>query len=172
MAQFQIALRNIPRLLIVSASLLVCSVRVCAQPPNIRLKPPVPNDENPLRTVFVDRDVDASGGLSEAEYITDSQPEAARRKREFLVFDADENQQLSLDEFLTIPMGQSEIHRGVINDPVIRIAESRLTVMLERWGQWDKNSDTALDREEFTAGRIAPDMPGLQYADFRLWDQG
>jgi hypothetical protein len=73
MAQVPIALRNIPGLLIVSASLLVCSGRVYAQPPHIRLRPPVPNDENPLRTVFVDRDVDASGGLSEAEYIADSQ---------------------------------------------------------------------------------------------------
>ena len=122
MAQFQIDLRIIPGLLIVSLSFFAGSVRAYAQSPGIRLKPPVSNDENPLRTVFVDRDVDASGGLSEAEYIADSQPEAARRKRNFVVFDADGNQQLSLDEFLTIPMGQSEIHRGVINDPVIRIA--------------------------------------------------
>ena len=171
MARIRIDLRIIPGLLIVSASFFAGSVRGYAQPPSIRSKPPISNDENPLRTVFVDRDVDASGVLSEAEYIADSQPEAARRKRDFLVFDADGDQQLSLDEFLTIPMGQSEIHRGVINDPVVRIAESRLTVMLGRWGQWDKNSDTTLDREEFTAGRIAAEIPGLQYADFGLWDQ-
>ena len=171
MARLRIDLRIVPGLLIVIASLLAGSVRGYAQLPSVRLKSPVSNDENPLRSVFVDRDVDVSGGLSEAEYIADSQPEAARRKRDFVVFDADSDQQLSLDEFLTIPMGQSEIHRGVINDPVIRIAESRLTVMLERWGQWDKNSDKALDREEFTAGRIAAEIPGLQFADFGMWDQ-
>jgi len=171
MAPFRIDLRIIPGLLIVAVSLLAGSVQGYAQPPSIRLSPPVAHDDNPLKIVFVERDGDASGGLSEGEYVGDSQPDSARRKRDFLVFDADGNQQLSLDEFLTIPMGQVENHRGVINDPVIRLAESRLTSMLDKWGQWDKNSDMALDREEFTAGRIAAEIPGLQYADFGLWDQ-
>jgi hypothetical protein len=171
MARLRINKRIIPCLLIVSASFFTGSARGYSQPPGIRLKPPVPNEENPLRTVFVERDVDASGRLSEAEYAIASLPEAARQKRDFAVFDFDGDQQLSLDEFLTIPMGQSEIHRGVINDPVIRIADSRLTGMLERWGQWDTNSDSALDREEFAAGRIAAEIPGLQYADFSQWDQ-
>lgn len=171
MARLRIDMKIISGLLILSASLLAGSVRGYAQPHSIRLKPPISNEENPLWTVFVGRDLDASQGLSEAEYIADSQPDSAGRKRDFSVFDVDGNQQLSLDEFLTIPMGQSELHRGVINDPVIRIAESRLTMMLERWGQWDRDSDTALDRDEFVAGRIAADIPGLQYADFGLWDQ-
>ncbi len=171
MALFRKDLRIIPGLLILSTSLLIGSVRGYAQNPTVRLRPPVANDENPLKLVFVERDADASGGLSKAEYVVDSQLDSARRKRDFLVFDADGNQQLSPEEFLTIPMGQSEIHRGVIGDPVIRIAESRLTGAIERWGQWDKNSDTTLDQEEFTAGRIAAEIPGLQYADFGLWDQ-
>jgi TolB protein len=171
MTWLQMGMKSVSWLLVASTILGADPTLACFEPSGIRLKPPVSNEENPLRAVFVDRDSDASGGLSEAEYVADSQPDSARRKRDFLVFDADGNQQLSLDEFLTIPMGQSEIHRGVINDPVIRIAESRLTVLLERWGQWDKDSDTALDREEFTAGQMAAEVPGLQYADFSLWDQ-
>lgn len=84
MAPFQKHLRFIPGLLIVIASLLIGSVRGNAQPPSILLEPPVSNDENPLRTVFVDRDVDANGGLSETEFITDSQSEVAKRKRAFV----------------------------------------------------------------------------------------
>jgi len=171
MGLLQAGFSHVCRLLIAAAILDVDAQQGYAQPPSIRLKPPVASEDNPLKIVFVERDIDASGGLSEAEYVADSQPDLVRRKRDFAVFDFDADQQLSLDEFLTIPMGQSESHRGVINDPVIRIAESRLTVILERWGQWDKNSDTALDREEFAAGRIAAEIPGLQNADFSMWDQ-
>jgi len=120
MGLLQAGFSHVCRLLIAAAILNVDAQQGYAQPPSIRLKPPVANDDNPLKAAFVDRDIDVSGGLSEGEYVADSQPDLVRRKRDFAVFDFDADQQLSLDEFLTIPMGQSESHRGVINDPVSR----------------------------------------------------
>ena len=82
MAPFQKHLRFIPGLLIVIASLLIGSVRGNAQPPSILLEPPVSNDENPLRAVFVDRDVDANGGLSS---MAQTMPTTSNRIREATV---------------------------------------------------------------------------------------
>lgn len=92
-------------------------------------------------------------------------------QREFKVFDANADGRMDLNEFLTVPAGQPENQRGVIDDPVVQLAAKRLTALMTPWEKWDADKNGALDKREFESARIGRLVPGLQSAGFTKWDQ-
>jgi Ca2+-binding EF-hand superfamily protein len=139
--------------------------------PSIALKPPIPIEQNPHLLRFRERDTDADGILNETEYIIGAGRERKAVQREFKVFDADGDARLNLNEFLTVPIGQPENQRGVIDDPVIQLAEKRLAELMMSWGKWDTNGDGSLNNGEFQSARMGKLVPGLESATFSQWDQ-
>ena len=141
------------------------------QLPTIGLKSPIDNEQNPCVLVFRERDTDRDGMLSENEYVIGAGRERKMVRREFKVFDANADGRMNLNEFLTVPVGQSENQRGVIDDPVIQLAAKRLGELMKPWEKWDADRDGMLDKREFESARIGSLVPGLQSAGFSKWDQ-
>lgn len=144
----------------------------CQSPwPTIELKPPIDNEHNPLTPGFRERDTDGDGMLNENEYVIGAGRDRKMVRREFKVFDANADGRMNLNEFLTVPVGQPENQRGVIDDPVILLAANRLTELMKRWAKWDTDRDDLLDKPELESARIGSLIPGLQSAGFTKWDQ-
>ena len=139
--------------------------------PTLALKPPIPEIQNPHVLRFRERDTDGDGILSESEYSIGSGRDRKSVQREFKVFDADRDGRMSLNEFLTVPVGQPEDQRGVIDDPVVQLAASRLHEIMKSWETWDADGDGSLGKSEFEAARIGSLVPGLESAGFGQWDQ-
>ena len=142
-----------------------------SQMPTIRLKPPIADEQNPHTLVFRERDKDSDGILNVSEYITGAGRDRKTLHREFKVFDADADGRMSLNEFLTVPVGQPENQRGVIDDPVIQLAARRQGELMKLWEKWDTDRDGLLDKPEFESAKIGLLVPGLQSAGFTKWDQ-
>lgn len=142
-----------------------------SQMTTIGLKPPIADEQNPHALVFRERDKDSDGILSVSEYITGAGRDRKTLHREFKVFDADADGRMSLNEFLTVPVGQPENQRGVIDDPVIQLAARRQGELMKLWEKWDIDRDSLLNKPEFESAKIGLLVPGLQSAGFTKWDQ-
>lgn len=142
-----------------------------SQLPTIGITPPIDNEQNPHAALFRERDTNADGMLNETEYVIGTGRDRTIVRREFKVFDADRDSQLSLNEFLTVPVGQPEDQRGVIDDPVIQLAAQRLAELMARWEKWDADGDGSLNRNEFQSAKPGSLVPGLGSAGFMHWDQ-
>ena len=139
--------------------------------PTIQIKPPIDNDKNPHAAHYRERDTDKDGMLNETEYVIGAGRDRKMVRREFKVFDADRDGRLNLNEFLTVPVGQPEDQRGVIDDPVVQLAAKRLNELMARWKAWDANADGSLSNPEFQSAKIGVFVPGLESASFADWDQ-
>ncbi len=170
-------MRSIWVRMMVIACLLVAAARLTEpavgqiKTPSITLKPPIPEEQNPHVLRFRERDSDGDGILSETEYVIGAGRERKAVQREFKVFDTDGDARLNLNEFLTIPIGQPENQRGVIDEPVIQLASKRLSELMMSWEKWDTNGDGSLNNSEFASARIGLLVPGLESAAFNQWDQ-
>ena len=142
-----------------------------APPVSLVLKAPMAADKHPLLPVFKSRDKDVDGRLTAAEYVDAGGRDVKLLKREFKVFDADHDGSLSFAEFVTIPVGQPEEQRGVIDDPVILLAERRLADMLKAWDAAGENGDKTLSKRDFETAGIGSAVPGLESAKFAVWDR-
>lgn len=171
------AMRNLTGLW--SSTLVVLAVLgtepVLGQPATSRLsltlKAPMAAEQNPLLPAFTSRDKDSDNLLTEAEYVDAGGRDVKLLKREFRVFDADQDGRLTFAEFVTIPMAQPEDQRGVIDDPVIRLAESRFTEIMDTWEQLDQNRDGAVTKSVFHSAAIGSLVPGMESVKFPAWDQ-
>ncbi len=138
---------------------------------SIALVSPIAQEDHPLLPLFKSRDVDEDGKLTEAEFVGAGGPDARLRKRELLTFDADRDGRLSLAEFVTIPMGQTEEQRGVIDDPVIVLAQARVEEIMKAWSKVTGNSDEPLAKPAFESADLASLVPGMKALGFSVWDQ-
>ncbi len=130
----------------------------------------VPLAENPLGAQFSACDVDGNGSLTESEYLLRAGREMPVLLREFKVFDLDGDRRISLAEFVTVPVGQSEELRGTLADPVVVLAETKLARLNKHWMGWDQNGDGVLATEEFKTAAIPFLVPGLEATGFTDWD--
>src|SRR4029077_16155779 len=90
--------------------------------------------------------------------------------REFRMFDLDGDRRISLAEFVTVPIGQPEEHRGTLADPVVILVQTKLTRLVKDWKGWDRNGDDLLSRDEFQMAAIPSLIPGLEATGFADWD--
>jgi len=114
-------------------------------------------------------DKNGDGELTFAEFSAEGSP-PDRLRRDFHVFDADQNQRMSVTEFLAIPYWAAEDYRISFPDPVVQLSESQRSDMLQHWAQWDLDHNDVLDPAEFNAGRIASRVKGLETTEFNNWD--
>ena len=156
---------------VITTAFIAPSAWCQSQLPTIGLKSPIADEQNPHALVFRERDKDSDGILSVNEYITGAGRDRKTLHREFKVFDADADGRMSLNEFLTVPVGQPENQRGVIDDPVIQLAAKRQGELMKLWEKWDTNKDGLLDKPEFESAKLGLMVPGLESAGFTKWDQ-
>ena len=157
--------------LLVSAPILIEPAAGQSKTPTIALSPPLRHSENPHVLRFREYDRDEDEILSEREYENGARRERKAVRREFKVFDADGDARMNLNEFLTVPVGQPENQRGVIEDPVILLASKRLIELMTPWEEWDTDGDGLLKKSEFASARPGLLVPGLESAAFSEWDQ-
>jgi len=125
---------------------------------------------NPLIPEFRRCDSDQDGVLTEDEYCRRIGFSRQDLHREFVIFDANGDARINLAEFLTVPVGQPEEHRGTITDPVIVLSRARLDELAGSWKRWDHNGDGVISRTEFAAAELASRVPGLEATQFSDWD--
>jgi TolB protein len=130
----------------------------------------VPLSENPLATEFAKYDANQDGSLTEVEYLMRAGRDQRQSHREFIMFDMDANDRLSLAEFVTIPAGQASEHRGVLADPIVEMVQTHLSRLLKDWNQWDSSQDKVLASDEFQLSAIPSLIPGLESTVFNDWD--
>lgn len=121
------------------------------------------------KTKFESLDKDADGDLTFAEFNAEGSP-PDRLRRDFHVFDADQNQRISVTEFLAIPYWASEDFRISFPDPVVQLAESQRSDIDQHWAQWDLDHNDVLDPAEFSVAQIPRRVKGLQTTGFSIWD--
>lgn len=126
--------------------------------------------ENPRVAEFKLRDKNADQSLSEDEYLKGGGADAQVLHRDFLVFDASGDGRLTLAEFLTIPAGQSDEHRGTIPDPVAQMSDAKFADLTAQWKVWDSDGDGTLSPEEFSEAAIGSRVRGLEALRFVDWD--
>lgn len=144
---------------------------ICRAQPAEKKSTDVPDDPtNPLIAEFRRCDTDQDGVLTEAEYYHRIGFSMQDQHREFIVFDADGDQRISLAEFLTVPVGQPDEHRGTITDPVIVLSKSKLTELSGLWKQWDRDNNDSLSPSEFAAAKLVARVRGLEATQFVDWD--
>ncbi|MEK6258632.1 MAG: EF-hand domain-containing protein [Planctomycetota bacterium] len=161
----------------VFAGLLVFGLVVAVEPATClaqaaEKKPTDETDDptNPLIPEFRRCDTDKDGLLTEAEYHRRIGFSMQDSHREFVVFDADGDARISLNEFLTVPIGQPDEHRGTITDPVIVLSKAKLTDLVGSWKQWDQNTDGLISGPEFSMAKLASRVKGLEATQFADWD--
>lgn len=130
----------------------------------------VPLAENPLGAQFAACDVDGNGSLTESEYLFRAEREMSVLLRDFKMFDMDGDRRMSLAEFVTVPVGQPEELRGVLADPVVVLAQTKLAGLAKHWKGWDRNGDELLNPDEFQTAAIPFLVPGLEATGFADWD--
>ena len=138
---------------------------------SLALESPIDLENHPLLPVFKSLDTDKNGELSEAEFVGAGGPDARLRKRQLQVFDGNRDGNLNFAEFLTVPMGQPEDQRGVIDDPVIMLAEARFEDVMKAWEKVTGSRDEPLTRPAFEAAKLSSIVPGMEFIDFNAWDQ-
>ena len=127
-------------------------------------------EANPLAAEFHLRDKDGDGALTEDEYVAGGGPEKGALRRNFIVFDADGDHRMSLNEFFTVPSGQPDDQRGVIPDPIVMLSKSKLQAITDDWKVWDLDGDSALAKDEFSKSIIGSRVAGLDATTFEEWD--
>lgn len=130
----------------------------------------IPPAENPLGAEFAACDANSDGSLTETEYLKRAGREMRVLLREFKMFDLNGDNRISLAEFVTVPIGQSEVQRGTLADPVTVLAETKLARLTKDWKNWDRNGDEQLDADEFKTAAIPSLVPGLESSVFADWD--
>ncbi len=114
-------------------------------------------------------DMDGDGELTFTEFSAEGSP-TDRLRRDFHVFDVDQNQRMSAQEFLAIPWLAAEDYRISYPDPVVQMAESKRSDLHQHWAEWDLDHNDVLDPAEFSAAGIASCVQGLETTQFNSWD--
>ena len=121
------------------------------------------------RLRFDNLDSDRDGQLSETEFLWGA-ADARTAKRDFKLFDLNEDGQLSYEELLLSPDLTPFDQRGRLPDPVVARVEQRLAEIEAHWKDWDRNGDGQLGKDEFTASMLTRSIPGLSSSGWDDWD--
>ncbi|HWL10386.1 MAG TPA: EF-hand domain-containing protein [Planctomicrobium sp.] len=92
-------------------------------------------------------------------------------ERDFRLFDADGNEKLSYDEYLSVPSRTMLAQRVAPPDPILALADEAFTQLHAAFQAADQNGDETLDEKEFRNGRVARLLPGLQLSPFQDWNR-
>lgn len=115
-------------------------------------------------------DSDGDGVLTEDEFIAEGNLPVERLRRDFKLFDVDENGRIEQSEFMAIPHWVSAGQRTSMPDPVVVLSQASLSKLTTRWGEWDKDSDGSLDATEFKSAGLGRQVRGLEITGFDDWD--
>ncbi|MCA9014425.1 MAG: hypothetical protein KDA77_03745, partial [Planctomycetaceae bacterium] len=108
--------------------------------------------------------------LSEAEYLKTLRPEHQKiGKRDFLLFDQNQNQIWEFKEYLSAPAVPLEERQ--VPDPVTDRVQQLLNVLQGRFKVVDRNSDGQLSQSEFQEARFSVTIPGMAILSFTDWDR-
>ncbi|WP_198001114.1 EF-hand domain-containing protein [Gimesia fumaroli] len=108
--------------------------------------------------------------LTQAEYLKTLRPEHQKiGKRDFLLFDRNQNQLMEYDEYLCTP--SIPLEERLIPDPVTDRVQQFLNALQQRFQKGDLNADAQLSEQEFQQARFTATLPGLALTSFTDWDR-
>lgn len=124
-----------------------------------------------LQVAFASRDTDQDGRLNETEYLAAfPQEKQAEAKRDFQLFNLDGDDQLSAQEFRTIPGQVPLALRGALPHPLTPMIEKQIALIEENWEQWDQDGDGNLSAKEYPSTTLSTHLPGIESLELREWD--
>lgn len=133
-------------------------------------------DEFPFNTTrlngpkaFARMDVDADGKLTkeEAQFGFGYQ---VRFERLFTMFDSDNDNQLTLVEFRSIPITELRDQRVALPNQWESAVADKEEELAGHWKAWDIDQDGKLNSKEFADAQPGKLVPGLAGTDFKTWD--
>ena len=125
-----------------------------------------------LELGFKSRDTDKNGSLSEAEYIAAfPKDKLTEAKRDFLLFDRDYDEILSIHEYSTIPGMAPAPLRGSLTNPLTILVDRQMENIDKHWKQWDTDQSGMLSQEEFQKAGMGRKIPGLALSTWQDWDR-
>ncbi len=104
-----------------------------------------------------DRNEDQS--LSQEEFVP-GRGAADVAKRDFKLYDFDENGSLSLDEFASVRTAPAFDQPGAVPDYLTKAADSSVAAIDKAFGNWDQNPEQRVDTDLFLS-RFIQDMPAV-----------
>ena len=127
-----------------------------------------------VRRVFKSLDQDGDLTLDEEEYVDVEQARDAPlavRRRDFQVFDFDQNQLLSFREFSSIPGLVEAPFRGSIPDPFAELVAHAVAAMDESYDRWDQRPHELISAHSFVGKFLGSIVPmGHQFVTGRVID--
>ena len=116
-------------------------------------------------------DTDEDGVLTVAEYAEDGgDAKQAAARRDFQLFDFNQDEKMALDEFMAVPSRVSPDQRTPLPDPVVAMVDSQMAAIEKGWNDWDADKNGALDSGEFFSSGFARSVPGLEVTTLQDWD--
>ncbi|MCX7397704.1 MAG: hypothetical protein NT138_08525 [Planctomycetales bacterium] len=119
---------------------------------------------------FAALDTNEDGMLQIAEFLAEGSMPSDRLQRDFRVFDADGNGNLTIAEFKTISHGVPENLQTEILDPFVLQSQASWNDMVDHWQEWDTNRDESLSEAEFSAIPSSAKVAGMESFGFAEWD--
>ncbi|MEZ5944192.1 MAG: hypothetical protein R3C18_22595 [Planctomycetaceae bacterium] len=104
------------------------------------------------RALFDALDASHDGKLNLAEYLQADTPEQKVRKRDFQLFDWNEDQSLSFTEFCTVPGNVPLKWRLRVPHPLFDLSDLASQAIEESFGDWAKTPGRTIDAREFVTG--------------------
>lgn len=128
------------------------------------------NRPSPLQS-FAREDLDGDGRLSLAEHLFAQEAHLRdTAKRDFRLFDLDQDEFWTADEFRSNPRNAAVVDRGPLPDPLIQLVEHRMQDLKAKIAEADADHNGGLDETEFTTSKFGLLIPGLEDLPFAKWD--
>src|SRR6478609_2943046 len=102
----------------------------------------------PLAKRYAAADTDGDKKLSLEEFLK-LPGEKPAMKRDFRLFDFDENGTLSPEEFDAVPLGRPAAERGALPDPFQEILNRAVMQLDETYDHWDRNPKMQINVADF-----------------------
>ncbi|QDT96521.1 CREC-EF hand family protein [Gimesia aquarii] len=151
------------------------------------------------RRSFYDWDSNVDQQLSLAEFTKRQKPKQMIPENEFRFRDADNDQFLTQDEFLSSVAKKDQPrftrnfelfdqdgdqrltfteYRNIVSPsqrqlphPIVERVAERLEKLQADWNKWDTNGDSKLDKSEFKSAKLTGSVPGLALSKWEDWDR-
>ncbi|QDU09839.1 EF-hand domain-containing protein [Gimesia aquarii] len=130
------------------------------------------NRQAPKQPIFLNEfrflDADHNQLLTKNEFLaTVSKEQQSRALRDFTVFNLQDDETLSYEEYLNI---LSRDHRK-LDHPIMHRVTKHMQDLEVSWKEWDINSDSKLSKEEFSSSNLSRSIPGLALTKWEDWDR-